>query len=213
LWLIKIQLLTDLIELGAVHKGHPHKIAKNQHPPFVQKMSALAQPPLSVRTQHKFRKIRYFFAPKSADFHFWRTSFPPCPQNVHTGEIPSPLTADVFYGQPLTCSIFTTIIDKELSIEEVCTNCKKLTPLRSLLCPVGCKMSALFPPLSYMSGRTQYNFRKILNFLQQKVWMSTFAIEFMLVYLPSCIGVARNFDWEVPKMEKNLWRYFGDVFR
>jgi len=26
-------------------------------------------------------------------------------------------------------------------------------------------------------------------------------------------GVARNFDWEGPKLEKNLWRYFCDVFR
>jgi len=24
-------------------------------------------------------------------------------------------------------------------------------------------------------------------------------------------GVARNFDWEGPKLEKILWRYFGDV--
>jgi len=25
-------------------------------------------------------------------------------------------------------------------------------------------------------------------------------------------GVARNFDWEGPKLEKILWRYLGDVF-
>jgi len=36
--------------LGAVHKGSPHKIiAKNSPLTLVRKMSALAQPPLSVR--------------------------------------------------------------------------------------------------------------------------------------------------------------------
>jgi len=27
---------------------------------------------------------------------------PPCPKNVRTGQTSLPLTADVFYGQPLT---------------------------------------------------------------------------------------------------------------
>jgi len=31
--------------------------------------------------------------------------------------------------------------------------------------------------------------------------------------MDSGIGVARNFDWEGPKLEKILWRYFGDIFR
>jgi len=51
--------------------------------PLDGKMSALAQPPLTVRTHHKFRKIRSFLHQKV------RTSasedpLPPCPQNVHT---------------------------------------------------------------------------------------------------------------------------------
>jgi len=41
--------------------------------PLVRKMSALAQPPLSVRILHKFKKPE-FFAPKSADVRIWRTS-------------------------------------------------------------------------------------------------------------------------------------------
>jgi len=44
-------------------------------------------------------------------------------------------------------------------------------------------------------------------------------IAYTNTFLPSsfCIatdtGVAGNFDCEGPKLEKNLWRYFGDVFR
>jgi len=30
--------------------------------------------------------------------------------------------------------------------------------------------------------------------------------------LAGSTGVARNFDWEGPKLENILWRYFGDVF-
>jgi len=30
-----------------------------------------------------------------------RLKNPPCPKNVHTGQNPSPLTVDVFYGRPL----------------------------------------------------------------------------------------------------------------
>jgi len=55
--------------------------------------------PLFVRTYHKFRKIRSFFQKV-------RTSASeepplPCPQNVRTGQTPSPLTANVLYGRLL----------------------------------------------------------------------------------------------------------------
>jgi len=62
-------------------------------------MSALAQPLLTVRTHHKFRKIRSFFAKKCRRPHLKN---PLCPQNVHTGETPPLLTADILYGLLLT---------------------------------------------------------------------------------------------------------------
>jgi len=72
--------------LGAVHKGRPHKILKKLTLfPLVCKMSALAQPSLSVWTHHKFRKFRSFLHQKV------RTSASeelPCSQNVGTGQTP-----------------------------------------------------------------------------------------------------------------------------
>jgi len=37
-----------------------------------------------------------YFAPKGVDVRIWRTLL------VRTGQTPSPMTADVFYGRPLT---------------------------------------------------------------------------------------------------------------
>jgi len=78
------------------------KSKKLSSSPFVHKMSALAQlPSLSCPCEHtiNFEKLGVFLRQK------FRTSaseepLPPCPQNVRTGQLPSPLTADVFYGQP-----------------------------------------------------------------------------------------------------------------
>jgi len=48
-------------------------------------------PPLSVRTPHKFRKLRRFFAKKCGRLHL---------KNPHCPHWTTPLTADVFYGRP-----------------------------------------------------------------------------------------------------------------
>jgi len=50
-------------------------------------MFVLAQPPLSVRTHHKFRKIPSLLSQKVQTSAFEE---PPCPQNVCTGQTPSP---------------------------------------------------------------------------------------------------------------------------
>jgi len=62
--------------LGADHKGHQHKIAKNLPLP----LSELAQPlpPLSVGTQHKFRKIQSFLHQMCGRPHL-KEPAPPCP--------------------------------------------------------------------------------------------------------------------------------------
>jgi len=76
--------------LGAVHKRCPHKITKNWLHLCPQNVrTSLPPTPLSVRTHHKFRKIRVFLHQKV------RTSAseeppPPCPKNVRTGQTPSP---------------------------------------------------------------------------------------------------------------------------
>jgi len=79
-----------------MHKRHPHKIAKNRHPPTFLKMPVLAQPPLSVQTHYKFWKIWSFFIPKSADVRIWRAPLPLCPHWTN----PLSLTAVVFNGRP-----------------------------------------------------------------------------------------------------------------
>jgi len=60
--------------LGAVHKRRPHKIAKSwlHFPTCLQNVRTVLPPLLSVRTHHKFRKIRGF-ALKSADVIYGRT--------------------------------------------------------------------------------------------------------------------------------------------
>jgi len=62
-------------------------------------MSALAQPsyPLSVRTHHRFRKIRSFLHQKVRTSASEEPLFP----HVRTGQSPYILSADVFYGQSL----------------------------------------------------------------------------------------------------------------
>jgi len=74
---------------GAVHKMPSAQNRKKIDPyPLVRKMSALAQqpPPLSVRTHHKFRRIRSFLHQK-----VWTSA---------SEESPSPLTANAFYARP-----------------------------------------------------------------------------------------------------------------
>jgi len=84
-------------QFRTVHKGRSHKIDPF---PLVRKMSALAQPPLSVRRHHKFRKTRIFFSQKVRT----SASEKPLLSLVRTGQTSSPLIADVFYG-PLLCTI------------------------------------------------------------------------------------------------------------
>jgi len=81
----------EVAKKGLSIKDVRTKSLKIEPSPLVRKMSAL-NPPLSVR-HHKFRK---FFRPKV------RTSASEEPSSplVRTGQIP--LTADVFYGRPLT---------------------------------------------------------------------------------------------------------------
>jgi len=55
-------------------------------------------PPLFVRTHKKFRKILFFFSPKSVHVRIWRT--PPCP---HWTKLP--MTADFFCGRLLMTKI------------------------------------------------------------------------------------------------------------
>jgi len=84
---VHIVMFLLLFWLGSVHKRRPNKLAKNWPP-----LSALAQPPsapLSVRTHHKFQKIRSILHQKV------RTSASEEPPGQ------TPLTADVFYGRPL----------------------------------------------------------------------------------------------------------------
>jgi len=92
------------MSLRAVHNGRPHKIAKNWPLfPCPQNVRTIAQPLLSVRTHHKFRKIRSVFAQKSADIRIWRISFSSLVRKMFALDKPSlPLTAEVFYGRPLT---------------------------------------------------------------------------------------------------------------
>jgi len=74
---------------GSAHDGRPHKIAKNWPLSLIRTGSNL----LSVRTHYKFGKILCFLRQKMRTSAFdylclhWTTL---------------PLTADVFYGQPLT---------------------------------------------------------------------------------------------------------------
>jgi len=77
-------------------------------------MSVLAQPPppLSVRTHHKFRKIRDFL-PKSADVRIWR---PPSPlfEKCPHWTTPSPWLRS-FYGRPLTVRKILLYCELQLS--------------------------------------------------------------------------------------------------
>jgi len=72
-------------------------------------MSTLAQPPLSVRTHHhtiNFEKSEVFYTKKCGRPHLSS----PCPKNVRTGQTPSSLSADVFYGRPLSYDVIFTLI-------------------------------------------------------------------------------------------------------
>jgi len=85
--------------LKTVHKRRPHKIVKNWLPsPLVCTGST---PPLSMRyCGHTIILKNPSFLDQKV-----RTSAseePPCLQNVRTGQIPLPLSADVFYGQPIS---------------------------------------------------------------------------------------------------------------
>jgi len=50
-----------------------------------------------------------FFTPKSADVRIFLSCLPPCPKNVRTGQISSPLTA-VLYGRHLSYDVIFTLI-------------------------------------------------------------------------------------------------------
>jgi len=65
--------------LRGVHKGLPHKIAKNLPLPLVRSGSTL--PSLSVRTRNKIPKF--------------------CAKKRGRPHLNTPLTVDVFYGRPL----------------------------------------------------------------------------------------------------------------
>jgi len=85
--------------LKAVRKRRPRKIDPS---PLVRKMSALAQPPLSVRTHQNFEKYDVFSI-KRADVHCPHLKNAPLSEKCpNWTKLPSTLTADVFYGQPLS---------------------------------------------------------------------------------------------------------------
>jgi len=86
--LIKLHLL-GLLFIRAVHKGRPHKIAKNLPLPLVRKMSALSQtsPPRLCGHTINFWKTGWFLYQK---VRMSTSEEPPYPQNVRTGQTPSP---------------------------------------------------------------------------------------------------------------------------
>jgi len=74
---------------------------KSTPPPLFRKIFALAQSPSPYFVHEDIPQISKnpkFFAPKRADVRMWRTS--PVHKYPHW-TIPSPLTADVFYGRLL----------------------------------------------------------------------------------------------------------------
>jgi len=78
--------------------------------------NALAQSPLSVWIYHNFRKIRIFFASKSSDVRIWRTPFV---RRMSALDNPTPPSADVRYGRPLTLSKTYWISIKIISVTEI----------------------------------------------------------------------------------------------
>jgi len=70
--------------------------------PLVRKMPTVAQPPslLPCGYSINLEKFESFFLQKLRTFVSENPS--PCPQNVRTGQTFLPMTADVFYGHPLT---------------------------------------------------------------------------------------------------------------
>jgi len=79
-------------ELGAVHKRRPHKIAKNwlSLPSCPQNVRTGLSPLLSVRTHHKFRKIRSFCAKKCGRPKIPRNPSPLVRKMSALGKLPSP---------------------------------------------------------------------------------------------------------------------------
>jgi len=85
-----------LFFIRAVHK---RTFAQNREKltpfPLVRKMSILAQPPLSVRTKHKFRKIRSFLRQKVRTFASEETPLSaldkPPPPRLRTSFMDGPL--------------------------------------------------------------------------------------------------------------------------
>jgi len=88
--------------LRDAHKIRPHKFAKIVPSPRVRKMPALAQLPCPCGHALNFGKFEIFSTNKCRRLHLKNCPLLPCPQNVRTGQILSPLTTNVFYGQPLT---------------------------------------------------------------------------------------------------------------
>jgi len=84
-----------VILLGAVHKGRPHKIAKID-----------LLPPCPCGHTINFQKSEVFFTKKCGRPHLSS----PLSENVRTRQTPSPLTADIFYGQPLSYDVIFTLI-------------------------------------------------------------------------------------------------------
>jgi len=81
---------------GVIQKGHMHKIEKNCPPPPLSKKCqhwlnpSILPPLMTVRTHHKFWKIRYNLF-----------SCSPIRKMLALGNLPDLLTAYIFYGQPL----------------------------------------------------------------------------------------------------------------
>jgi len=98
------ELYTSKKVLEAVRNRRPHKIAKTWPLlPCPQDVCIGHTPPpnphpLSVRTHHKFRKIRRFLRQTVRTFAFEESS---CPQNVRTGQTPSPWLRTFFMDGPL----------------------------------------------------------------------------------------------------------------
>jgi len=85
--------------IRGLHKRRPHKIAKNWPlPPHARKMSALDQPPLSVRTHHTFLKNPKFFCMKKCGRPQLKTLLP---AKCSHWNPPPFLSANVFYGRSL----------------------------------------------------------------------------------------------------------------
>jgi len=105
-----LSVLFKTVWFGAVHKGHPHKIANNW-PPCPHWLNPLPSCPCGHTIT--FEKSDVFLIKKCGCPHLNPPS--PSPQNVRTGQAPPPRSADVLYGRPLS------ITWKAFSLKQVCT--------------------------------------------------------------------------------------------